>query len=455
MPGDSRFTAVNLDVSAGQDQTPARPLPDDPFRILLVGDFSGQTHWRPIEVDRDNLDDVMSALEVSALGIRFARIDDFHPDHLFETLPAFQALRETRRGLLNPKTFHQAAGALRAAMAPPAKPEPRPPAPTGGGLLDQMLEEAEPEPARKPPRTGDLQEFVRQAVASSLVPDDDPDLPHLLARLDGTTGKMMRAILHHADFQAIEAAWRAVQLLTWRLETGSSLKVYLLDISKEELLADIGGDAENSRFRQLMVEREDDPWALVAANFSLSWSDEDVAVLRRLTRLMRQAGAPLLAEADPQPEPGEEWTAFRQSADAQWVSLAMPRVLLRMPYGERSSSLESFAFEEMQGDPAHGDYLWGNPAFALALLMGEAFTEMGWDLRPGAVRSIPDLPIHVYTSSGESVMKPCAEMWMTEDDAVSLLEEGLVPLVSIRNSGEVRVLRFQAVGGELAGRWGS
>jgi type VI secretion system protein ImpC len=446
---------VNLDVSAGSDQTPAKPLPDEPFRILLVGDFSGHTHWRPVEVDRDNLDDVMSALGASALGIGFQRVDDFHPDHLYEELPAFQALRETRRRLLNPKTFHQAAGELRAAMAPPAKPSaPPPPAAKGGSLLDQMLDDAEPAPVPKQSRGADLQDFVRQAVESSLVPDDDPELPALLAAIDETCGKMMRAILHHPDFQATEAAWRAVQLLTWRLETGSSLKVYLLDVSKEALLEDISGDVELSRFHELLVERDDEPWALVAANCSFSWSDADVAVLRRLAGILQAAGAPLLAEADPQPEPGEQWAVFRDSPAARWVSLAMPRFLLRLPYGERSSALESFPFEEMPEEPGHGDYLWGNPAFALALLMGEAFTEMGWDLRPGAVRAISDLPIHVYTSNGESVMKPCAEMWMTEDDAVSLMDEGLVPLVSIRNLGEVRVLRFQSLGGELAGRWG-
>jgi type VI secretion system protein ImpC len=443
-----------LDVSAGSDSTPARPLPDEPFRILLIGDFSGQTHWRPIEVDRDNLDDVMAALGVSALGIGFNRVEDFHPDHLYETLPAFQALRETRRKLLNPKTFHQAAGELRAAMAPPTMPTAPPAAPKAGSLLDQMLDEAEPAPPPKQTRAGDLQDFVRQAVESSLVPHDDPELPALLAAIDETCGKMMRAILHHADFQATEAAWRAVQLLAWRLETGSSLKLFLLDVSKETLLSDIAGEPADSRFRELLVETEDAPWALVAADHSFSWTDDDVATLRRLASIHHAAGAPLLAEADPQPEPGQRWAAFRESPAARWVSLSMPRFLLRLPYGAKSSPLESFPFEEMGSEPGHGDYLWGNPSFALALLMGESFTEMGWDLQPGVVRAVTDLPIHVYTSNGESVMKPCAEMWMTEDDAVSLLDEGLVPLVSIRNLGEVRLLRLQSLGGALAGRWG-
>jgi type VI secretion system protein ImpC len=120
--------------------------------------------------------------------------------------------------------------------------------------------------------------------------------------------------------------------------------------------------------------------------------------------------------------------------------------------------VESFAFEEMDAEPVHEHYLWGNPALAVALLLGQAFEEEGWDMHPGAVLNIDKLPLHAYRSQGESLMKPCAEVWMTEMDAAMLLAEGIMPLASLKNSDSVRLVRFQSIAepaARLAGPWES
>jgi type VI secretion system protein ImpC len=175
---------------------------------------------------------------------------------------------------------------------------------------------------------------------------------------------------------------------------------------------------------------------------------------------MHAAGAPFLAEGDPAGADSEQvdqlWEALRRSPGARSIGLALPRFLLRLPYGQDTDSVENFAFEEMPGSPVHRNYLWGNPAFACAYLLGQAFTRDGWDLRPGTHHEIGGLPLHVYEEDGEQQLKPCAEMLMTEDDAESLMDQGYMPLASIKGQDTVRLLRFQSITqppAPLAGRW--
>jgi type VI secretion system protein ImpC len=127
------------------------------------------------------------------------------------------------------------------------------------------------------------------------------------------------------------------------------------------------------------------------------------------------------------------------------VGLAIPRFLLRLPYGKETDPIESFPFEEMPGEPAHEDYLWGNPAFVCALLLAQSFSESGWDLHPGQRAELDRLPVHIYQHEGVSEVKPCAEALMTVDTADQIMERGLMPLASIKGKDELRLIRFQSI----------
>jgi type VI secretion system protein ImpC len=158
----------------------------------------------------------------------------------------------------------------------------------------------------------------------------------------------------------------------------------------------------------------------------------------------------------PDPTAAQFWQALRELPEACSLGLLMPRFLLRLPYGEETSPAETFPFEEISGTPAHDEYLWGNPAFAAACLLGQAFSEDGWRMRPGTIREIAGLPLHSYQHDGEGVLQPCGEVWLTDRAADSILERGLMPLVSARNSDSVLLVRFQSLADPkkpLAGRW--
>jgi type VI secretion system protein ImpC len=499
MPTPFPFASVKLDVTAGTDRSPAKPISEAPFRILLLGDFSGRANRgalaspsrKPVVIDRDNFDQVLANVGAELhfgegrhgprIAVRFQELEDFHPDQIYEKIELFQTFRETRHKLGNPSTFAEAAALVKGwagmpatsplAMLPQPERSAAPPnlaALAGGSLLEGVLDVTESQlpPARR--RPDELQAFIEQAVAPHVVPRQDPQLSELVAQVDAATGKLMRAILHHKDFQALEAAWRGVFFLVRGLETGTHLKLYLLDISKAELAADLSSSAnlQDSGMYHLLVEEGVDglgaqAWAVAVGNFSFSRTEADIETLGQLAELMRVAGAPFLAEADPagdadSSETARHWNSLRHSPAASWLGLALPRFLLRLPYGRKTEPVESFAFEEMPGTPDHQKYLWGNPAFTCAYLLGQAFSNDGWNLRPGVYKEIRGLPLYVYEVGGEKLLKPCAELLMTESDAEWILEQGLMPLVSLKNEDAVRLLRFQSIAEPLAplsGRW--
>jgi type VI secretion system protein ImpC len=277
----------------------------------------------------------------------------------------------------------------------------------------------------------------------------------------------MRAILHYSEFQALEAAWRVLFGLVREIETDSMLKVYVLDVSKAELEADLGADdlRESHSWRIFVKDTVStpggEPWALAAGNYAFAKTESDVQMLGRLAKIMRAAGAPFLAEADPASKqqtegPAKQWEMLRQSAEASWIGLAMPRLLLRAPYGKKSSPLESFDFEEMPGAPEHQHYLWGNPAFACVQLLAQSFAEDGWSMRPGKHSTIQGLPIHIYEEDGEPQAKPCAEVLLTEREIDWILEEGFMPLASVKGQDVVKLVRFQSIAKPLtplSGQW--
>lgn len=460
MTNKSSFSEVHLDVNPGTERISAEHEPDTPFRILLMGDFSGRSasNWKPLEIDRDNFEEVLAGLKPEAGGLAIRELDDFHPDRI-RLQPLFRQLREARR---------KTETAPPAASARPAEPEraPLPKLAPGASLLDSMVEAAEPAERKTPPpaaRRGGLEAVVESFVAPYRIPAEDPEVARAQAASDAEQGMLMRAILHDPLFQALESAWRAVFQLVRAIETSTQLKVYLIDVSKAELAADLHAAADplKSRLGQLLL-REGDPWSVVAANHAFAQTPGDVAMLGRLGRIMSAAGAPFLAEADPAgggPEAENSvqlWAQLRQAPEAHWIGLAMPRLLLRLPYGKKTDRVESFDFEEMPGVPSHQHYLWGSPAFACAQMLGDAFASDGWEMQPGAHTQIEGLPLHVYEDEGEAQAKPCAEVFLTESDLDWVMEQGYMAMASIRGSDAVRLVRFQSIANpaaRLAGRW--
>ncbi|MBI4848475.1 MAG: type VI secretion system contractile sheath large subunit [Nitrospirae bacterium] len=520
MPEPISFGKIDVSLTSTMEEIRGTVESDTPFRIAILGDFSGRVNRKIIKtgpalanrrflpVDRDNIDDVLKKLgaEISLqiLGkdsppviVKFSNMDDFHPDRLFENLDVFQALKETRQGLKDPAAFALLAKAFKQEETSGKEKQDTPlesPLAKGeieegstGGLLDQILEEAgEQKPGAQPTQgMSEMDSFLREIVKPHLVPDIEKEQAGMIAAVDAAAGELMNMILHHPDFQAMEAAWRALHFLISRVDTDTSLKIYLFDISKEELAADLLSEAEDLRssaMYKLLVEQTVEifgggPWAVIAGSYTFDRTIEDAELLGRMAKIAGRAGAPFISAAHPHlagceslaetPRPDdwkwsadgkseEAWQALRKLPEASYAGLALPGFLLRLPYGVEAEPAESFNFEEMSGKPDHGHYLWGNPSFACLCLLAQSFSDYGWEFQPGVEQNIDGLPLHIYKEDGEAKIKPCAEVLFTEHAVDVILEKGIMPLISFKDQDIIRLARFQSIADPLAGltgRW--
>ena len=141
---------------------------------------------------------------------------------------------------------------------------------------------------------------------------------------------------------------------------------------------------------------------------------------------------------------GDHWDELRAIPEASYLGLALPRFLLRLPYGAATNAIESFPFEEMPGTPVHAHYLWGNPALAVLAIAARGGVE-------NDELDLDHLPVHTYEDRGEWHMTPCAEAWMTEPQVRALMDMGMMPLVSFRDDDRVRLAGVRSItGGALS-----
>ena len=500
MPQRDSFAQVHVDVRTGAPFT-AVPADDTPFCLAVLGDFGGRegtgrpaSASGPLLVDRDDLDAVLArvAPEVALdLGgpqrLRFAALEDFHPDRLYERLPLFAALRETRSRLADPRTFADAAAALQA--PPPAADAGRRAATVErlatGSLLDDILA-ATPGPAAEaaPGTRGggasaadELAGFLRDVVRPHLVPRPDPRQQELLASVDAAAAALLRVVLHHPAVRALERRWRGVELLVRRLETGPSLRIALFDVTRAELAAGLGRDPRDGALvRRLAAGAAALPqsagWTAMVGLYDLDGEPADVALLDGLAQLGEACGAPWLGaaprtlvptldaddadDADDATAPagaGAEataqlWTAVRRAPYARWLGLAHPAVLLRLPYGADGEPVDAPGFEEMEP---------GLDAPARAHRAAAASRRRRRrQLRPGAHLEVERLPLHLHRHAGGVDAVPPNGRLLGERDAVRLLEAGVMPLLARREGDSVRLARLQSVAepvAALAGRW--
>jgi type VI secretion system protein ImpC len=494
--------------SAGQSSPQHdRPEPDTPFRMLVLGDFSGREHRgitqpsaslaarRPIAIDTDKFDSAINKIGVevhlrvgdaqdSKMVVPIKSLDDFHPDQIAQNLAIFVMLRRMKQMLGNPATFEAAAAQVRALLgagpAPAAAPTPT--AAASGGDDDALFEKLLGAPASNLPDGGkkkvDVSSIMADAVRGHVVPDAPPEQAELRRILDDAMAIQMRAILNQKDFQALESAWRSLHFLVSRIEFGDELQLFVLDISKAEVLADLRNDAGG--LNKIIVEQTintpgAEPWALIVGNYTFSDSQEDVELLARMATVASEAGAPFLAAASPQlfgcssladsPDSaewqstsGERWDQLRKLPQAEYLALAFPRLMLRLPYGLDTEPTDIPGFEEFSANFAHEQYVWGNPAFGCAYALADAFRENGWDMQAGGFLELSDLPIHNYQRDGEKQTKPAAEAFLTDRAGSKIQDRGVIPLLSIKGRDAAKFAGFHSLASPtkpLAGRWSS
>ncbi|MBT3376051.1 MAG: hypothetical protein HN742_21755 [Lentisphaerae bacterium] len=499
MPAGFEFS-----FTSSPDDAPVSP--ETPFRIGIVGDFSGRAgRGSPnvpgmagdpgvYRIDIDNMEDVFAEIaprlclpvgenaDVS-INIEFGELEDFHPDALLDRVELFSKLRDLRGRLKSPSTFAQAAAELAVggvSTDTADRPEPTAETPTApaGSMLDQLLGGGAVQPVQTGPlvqRSGAIDKLVQAAVGPYVIPLADPRQDQCMDQVNAAMAGQLSSILHHPSFQQLEAAWRGVDFLLTGVEMDDPpIRLYLIDVPKSGLLG--ASDGESLPLSGALIDRlsgvpGEAPWGLLLGCDTFGSSDEDVAVLGAMSQLCAHLGAPFIAAGEipgcsrvtgtpdsadwgSAPAVGSSWQALRASDQAGSLALVAPRFLMRLPYGRLTDPVDGLPFEELDG-ATHETFLWGSGAFLAGALLGRAYGQCGWAFRAEGVGEIGGLPVCTVQQGGDTEAIPCAEAWISDRVAEDILSRGLSVAQSIRGRDAVRLeLRsLSATSSRLVGRW--
>ena len=323
--------------------------------------------------------------------------------------------------------------------------------------------------------------LAEQALAHSTTVSDDAyaSIEAVIAAIDAKLTEQINLILHHEQFQALEAAWRGLHHLVSNTETDEMLKIRFMDLSKDELRRTMrrykGVAWDQSPLFKRLYEDEygqlgGEPYGCVVADYYFDHGAPDVDLLGAMSRVCAAAHAPLLAGAAPstlQMQSWQElanprdlakitgnlehvaWNSLRDTDDARYVGLAMPRFLARLPYGSRTNPVDEFHFEERTEGSDHRNYVWANAAYALAVNINRSFKEFGWCSMIRGVESggtVESLPCHTFpTDDGGFDMKCPTEIAISDRREAELARAGFIPLVHRKGTDHATFIGAQSL----------
>lgn len=339
----------------------------------------------------------------------------------------------------------------------------------GPALLDQILEtgiRAKDEAAKK--RGEELiKTLVDELVDPSIVVAKNAvkTINARIAAIDAVISRQLDEVLHAPEFQKLEGSWRSLNGLVMGTETGETLKLRVLNVSKKDLLRDFQAAAEftESALWKAIYEYEfglygGDPYGALVGDYEFGKGAQDVELITQLSQVAAASHAPFLSAAGAEmfgmesftqmPDPRDlakifdknnpentKWLSFRDSEDSRFTALVLPHVLRRLPYG-KDNPVEEFNYQENVEE--HDDYLWGNAAYDFAGRLTGAFAKHHWCVAirgPEGGGLVEGLPIHVFkTREGDVGSKCPTEVLIPDTREKELSDLGFIGLLNCKNT---------------------
>ena len=286
----------------------------------------------------------------------------------------------------------------------------------------------------------------------------------MIADLDAKLSAQVNEILHHKDFQKLESAWRSLKYLIDNTDFRENIKINMVNISKQDLLDDFEDSPEvpQSGLYKIVYTAEygqfgGQPYGAMIANYDFGPGPQDIKLLQNVASVAAMSHAPFIAAASPEffgidsftelpnlkdlesifegPQYAK-WRSFRESEDARYVGLTLPKFLLRLPYGPDTVPAKSFNFKE---DVSGGDddFLWGNTAFAFAARLTDSFARYRWCanvIGPQGGGAVENLPVYNFEAMGTLQTKIPTQVLISERKEYELAEQGFIALTMRKGS---------------------
>ncbi|WNW09919.1 type VI secretion system contractile sheath large subunit [Pseudomonas sp. DTU_2021_1001937_2_SI_NGA_ILE_001] len=311
---------------------------------------------------------------------------------------------------------------------------------------------------------------VSAFIAELLKPHNDAEpvkkalADRMIAEIDARLSRQVDEILHHPQFQALESAWRGLKLLVDRTDFRENIRIEILNVSRHDLLDDFEDSPEvvqSGLYKHVYTAEYGQfggqPVAAMIANYELTPSAPDIKLMQYVASVACMAHAPFIAAASPAffglesftglPDLKDlrdhfegpqfaKWQSLRQSEDARYLALTLPRFLLRTPYDPEENPVRSFAYRESVA-ASHEHYLWGNTAWTFATRLTDSFARFRWCpniIGPQSGGAVEDLPLHHFESMGEIETKIPTEVLVSDRREFELAEEGFISLTMRKGS---------------------
>ena len=329
-------------------------------------------------------------------------------------------------------------------------------------LLEEILSETEFKPDNEhfEVAKAGIEAFVKKLLSDKPTDRIDPAVVDaMIAEVDERLSDQLNEILHHEEFQGLEAAWRSLQFAVERIDFRQNIRVSVLSATKDELLEDFEDqnmDIPLSRLYRLVYTDEygqfgGRPYGVLCANHEFDAGGQDLKLLQSMAAVSAMSHAPLISNvgADffgkasyeevakikdiPTLFEGPKfasWRGFRDSEDARYVGLCGPRMLLRLPYGKDTIPVKTFNFTE-NCTGHHDRYLWGPTSVALVTRIADSFAKYRWApniIGPKSGGTVDGLPLHHYEALGETQTKVPTEILISEKMEYDLSGQGLISL---------------------------
>ena len=309
-----------------------------------------------------------------------------------------------------------------------------------------------------------LSEYATQVLDQGMTVGKDSVVAGIKARIaqiDEAITAQLNEVMHSPEFQKMEASWRGLHYLVMNSETGTMLKLRLMNVTKEELLSDMEKATEfdqSALFKKVYEEEYGtfggNPFTILVGDYEFGRHPQDIALLEKVSSVAAAAHAPFVTAASPKlfdmdsfTELGiprdlakgfestelVKWRSFRESEDSRYVVLTLPHVLLRLPYGPDTVPVEGFNFKEDVDGKDHSKYLWGNSAYALAQRVNNAFALYKWCAAIRGVEGgglVEGLPAHTFkTDEGDIALKCPTEIAITDRRENELNNLGFISIL--------------------------
>jgi len=468
-----------------------------PFVIGVLAPLAGHATAKPLNqrkwklIDRDNFDDVLRQLQPSltinvhsgldqsnaaqSVELSFSTLEDFDPPRLAERTSSVQHLTTARQSLSDLLERVESDSSLRQLVQELVSNDEAANSflnshrtPYDDDVLDRFRMQYRT-PNR--PATARLLDGLRALVAlgpqadpMGLISDAEARL-RLCERLaEGLVTAHLREILHHPEFQTLEATWRGLFHLVRFSETSSTLRIKVLALSKAELEADLNGLLEESALYRMILSDDrsgmtPEPIGMLLGDYFFDQTAPDLAVLNALASLSSRCHCPFLSNASSslfdlanfrnlseqshwETPLGEgikiqEWNRARSNTDWSHVALTVPRLLARKPWGENYYPCDGMNFEEFTGIADANRLPWMGAAWAHAVCLADAFCREGWFVRTVGIEGggkIENLQRFTQSSNDDEPSRLwCAECLIGDAVEDRLGALGLLPIIQPRS----------------------